>query len=88
MLVEEAREGAVKRCATDFPLCNDRLTVLEFEGTVQLILYQDGWPGGPKKVIGNLFCDPGTANELEQIAAHIRQLCPAVSDAAPIEVSA
>ena len=88
MLVEKAREVAVKRCATDFPLCNDRLTVLEFEGTVQLILYQDGWPDGPKKVIGNLFCGPDTADELERIAAHIRQLCPAVPEPALTEISA
>lgn len=78
----------MKRCATDFPLCNDRLTVLEFEGTVQLILFQDGWPEGPRKVIGNLFCDPGTADELEQIAAHIRRLCPAVPEPVLTEVSA
>jgi len=83
LLVEEPPVGSVMRRATDFPPCNDRLTVLEFEGTVQLILYQDGWPEGARKVIGNLFCDADTPNELEAIAAHIRSLrLPEKSEAA------
>lgn len=77
MLVEKAPEGRMTRRATDFPLCNDKLTILEFEGTVQLILYQEGWPEGDRKVIGNLFCDAGTAAELEAVARHIRGLIPA-----------
>lgn len=70
------------RAAHDFPLCGDRATILQFEGTVQLILFRDGWPDGPRKVGCNLFCDASTADQLEAMAAHIRALIPAQVEAA------
>lgn len=76
------------RIAVDFPLCNDRLTVLQYCETVQLTLYQDGWPEGSRKVVGNLFCGPETAQELRAIADHIEALFPVENPSAQAELQA
>lgn len=66
--------------ARDFDLNDLRVVVAEVEGTVQLLFLADGWNGGPRKVLSNLFCDARTPGQLRAIADHLDRL---PLDAAP-----
>lgn len=62
------------RVAVDFALCEMRVTVLQFEGTVQLVFLTDAWEGGPRKVMTNRFCDLDTPGQLRALADHLDSL--------------
>lgn len=57
--------------ARDFDLSDLRVVVAEVEGSVQLLFLADGWNGGPRKVLSNMFCDAATPAQLRAIAAHL-----------------
>lgn len=63
----------------DFDLMGDRLSVVLFEGTVQVLHLSDGWPDGARKVVANRFASRATAAELRAIADHLDAL-PWVDD--------
>jgi hypothetical protein len=55
----------------DFDLCDLRIAVIQFEGTVQICFLADGWQGGPRKVLSNCFVDAATPDQLRYIAAYL-----------------
>lgn len=73
-------KAATVQAAQDFDLCGLRLVVLQVEGTVQLVFLRDGWEGGPRKALANVFADSDTPAQLRAIAAHL--------DGLPLEVAA
>jgi hypothetical protein len=77
-------QRAAVRWARDFDLCDLRVVVAEVEGTVQILFLSDGWPdaSGSRKVLSNMFCDAGTADQLRAIAAHLDGLSLSKSEAA------
>ena len=58
----------------DFDLMGDRVSVVTFEGTVQLLFLTDGWADGPREVVANRFASRATAAELRAIADHLEAL--------------
>lgn len=62
---------AVVRSAQDFDLCGLRVVCAEVEGTVQLVVLRDGWDGGPRKALANVFADADTPAQLRAIAGHL-----------------
>lgn len=58
----------------DFPLCGAVVQVLEYEGTVQLGVYTDGWPVGRRALVANVFVDSHTPDELAAILRHLKRL--------------
>lgn len=58
----------------DFDLCDLRIVVIGFEGTVQLCFLADGWDGGPRKVLSNCFVDSATPAQLRALADHLETL--------------
>lgn len=70
-LVDIGASGAKRapmQAARDFALGDLRLVVFEVESTCQIAFMADGWPGGPRKVLSNLFCDGATAAQLRAVA--------------------
>lgn len=63
----------------DFELMGDRISVVTFEGTVQVLHVTDGWEGGPRKVTANRFAGRETGAELRAIADYLEAL-PWVDD--------
>lgn len=57
-----------------FPLCDMRVAVLQYEGTVQLGFLADGWEGGPRKLLSNAFIDTSTPDQLVALARYLRRL--------------
>ncbi|NBE05951.1 hypothetical protein [Paragemmobacter ruber] len=55
----------------DFDLMGDRVSVVTYAGTVQVLFLTDGWPGGAREVVANRFASRATAAELRAIADHL-----------------
>lgn len=70
--------------ARDFNLSDMRVVVARIEGTVQMMFLADGWQGGPRKVLSNMFCDAATPGQLRALADHLDSLPlePALSSCA------
>jgi hypothetical protein len=66
--IAAAQQARVKSLA-HFPLASFRVTVLEVEGTVQLVYAAEEWPG--VKTLANQFAGPETAGQLRAIADHL-----------------
>lgn len=64
------------RSVSHFTLCDTRLSVLQFEGTVQLCFWDECLPKGKQKVVANRFCDADTASQLRAIADHLDKVQP------------
>lgn len=69
-----AEQAAVLARGVDFDLSHLRLSVITYQGTVQVLFVIDGFEGGPRKVGSNLFCDTNTADQLRAVAAHLDTL--------------
>lgn len=70
-LIDPGQSGAKRapaHAAAEYPLADLRLVVFEVEGTTQIAFLADGWPGGPREVLSNLFCDGLTAAQLRAVA--------------------
>lgn len=67
-------KAATVQAAQDFDLCGLRLVVLQVEGTVQLVFLRDGWEGGPRKALANVFADSETPEQLRALADHLDRL--------------
>lgn len=65
---------AVVGLARDFDLCGLRLVVAEVEGTIQIVFLRDGWQGGPRKALANVFADRDTPMQLRALADHLDRL--------------
>lgn len=65
---------AVVTGARDFDFCGLRLVVVQVEGTVQIAFLADGWDGGPRKVLSNVFADTATPGQLRALADHLDSL--------------
>ena len=76
-LVEVGASGAKQamvQAAQDFDLCGLRLVVAQVEGTVQLVFLRDGWDGGPRKALANVFANAATPEQLRALARHLETL--------------
>lgn len=58
----------------DFSLMGDRISVVTYEGTVQVLHVTDGSDGGPRKVTANRFAGRETVAELRAIADYLDAL--------------
>lgn len=67
-----AQKAKVAGCA-HFPLADMRVTVLEVEGTVQLVCARE-WDQGRFNTMFNAFAAGATAGELRAIADHLDQI--------------
>ncbi|MDR7125517.1 hypothetical protein [Pseudotabrizicola sp. 4114] len=67
-------KAATVQGAQDFDLCGLRLLVAQVEGTVQLVFLRDGWEGGPRKALANVFVDSATPVQLRALANHLDTL--------------
>lgn len=67
---------AVVSVARDFDLCDLRAVVAVVEGTVQIVFLADGWEGGPRKAMANVFADSATPGQLRALADFIASLPP------------
>ncbi len=66
--------GGSMSAPRDFELMGDRISVVTFAGTVQVLHVTDGWEGGPRKVTANRFAGRETAAELRAIADYLEAL--------------
>lgn len=76
-LIDLGTSGAKRAAVTsakDFDLCDLRIVAVVVEGTVQLAFLADGWEGGPRQVLSNVFCDDQTAGQLRAIADYLDQV--------------
>ena len=62
------------RAVDHFTLCGTRLSILRYEGTVQLCFWDEALPQGKQKIIANRFADGRTAAELRAIADHLDRI--------------
>ena len=67
-------QRAAVRSSRDFGLSDLRVIVAEVEGTVQMVFVADGWDGGPRRVLSNMFCYDTTPGQLRALADHLETL--------------